>query len=99
MANQNVILKIEVDMTWFKPESELVRLRDENILLKNEIRKLQVNLGDDSAIAQYEQTIADLQDYVAILLEEIDVLKNTVAEEEVELNLVKKINKQIKGIK
>lgn len=50
-------------------------LQNENILLKNEIHKLQVNLGDDSAIAQYEQTIADLQDYVAILLEEIDVLK------------------------
>ena len=86
-------------MTWFKTEPELVRLRDENILLKNEIHKLQANLGDDSAIAQYEQTIADLQDYVAILLEEIDVLKNIVAEEEVELNIYKKINKQIKGIK
>lgn len=86
-------------MKWFCPEPELVRLRDENILLKNEIHKLQVNLGDDSAIVQYEQTIADLNDRIAILLEEIDVLKNTVAEEEVELNLVKKINKQIKGIK
>lgn len=79
--------------------SEMSCLRDENILLKNEIHKLQVNLGDDSAIVQYEQTIADLNDRIAILLEEIDVLKNTVAEEEVELNLVKKINKQIKGIK
>lgn len=86
-------------MAWFKTEHELVRLRDENILLKNEIRKLQVNLGDDSAIVQYEQTIADLNDRIAILLEEIDVLKNTVAEEEVELNQIKKDNKKIRGIK
>lgn len=86
-------------MKWFCPEPELVRLRDENILLKNEIHKLQVNLGDDSAIVQYEQTIADLNDRIAILLEEIDVLKNTVAEEEVELNQIKKDNKKIRGIK
>lgn len=79
--------------------SEISCLRDENILLKNEIHKLQVNLGDDSAIVQYEQTIADLQDYVAILLEEIDVLKNTVIEDETELSLIKKNNKQAKGIK
>lgn len=86
-------------MAWFKTEPELVRLRDENILLKNEISKLQVNLGDDSAIVQYEQTIADLNDRIAILLEEIDVLKNTVIEDETELSLIKKNNKQIKGIK